>query len=147
MDKKQLTENFSQLSLSEQVASLFITAPLLRHKILDHCDLGGATPEQGLLETLRFLSLINLNVVVTPSERVDAVWHQFILWTKLYSEYCQTLYGRFLHHTPDDDGAKNQQQFQCCLSEYKSKYGEPDPIFWGPMHVVSTKGACSGCES
>lgn len=142
-----LGQNFSQLSLSEQVNALFVTAPLLREKIVKHCDLGGRSPEQGLLEVLRFMSLINAKQTITPSERVDQIWHQFILWTKLYFEYCDTLYGRYLHHTPDDDGQKNKAQFEHCLNEYAKRFGEPDPVFWGPHWTVSLEGACSGCES
>lgn len=142
-----LSQNFSQQSLPEQVTELFAVAPLLREKILRYCDLGGQTPEQGLLEVLRFLSLINPQKTVTPSERVDQIWHQFILWTKLYFNYCETLYGRYLHHTPDDDGPKNQAQFEYCLNEYKKRYGQPCPVFWGPYWSVSLQGNCSGCES
>jgi len=35
-----------------------------------------------------------------PSRVVDAVWHQFILSTRAYQEFCRRVLGRFLHHTP-----------------------------------------------
>ncbi len=37
---------------------------------------------------------------VVPSEIVDLAWHEFILHTRLYSEYCQHRFGCFVHHVP-----------------------------------------------
>src|SRR4051812_36742887 len=36
----------------------------------------------------------------SPSERVDSAWHEFILHTKHYANYCQSRYGFFIHHFP-----------------------------------------------
>lgn len=35
-----------------------------------------------------------------PSRSVDVLWHEFILHTKVYDEFCPRAYGRKLHHTP-----------------------------------------------
>lgn len=35
-----------------------------------------------------------------PSRVVDAMWHEFILHTQAYRDWCQLTLGRFLHHTP-----------------------------------------------
>jgi hypothetical protein len=37
---------------------------------------------------------------VSPTKLVDETWHNFILHTRLYSEYCQTNFGQFIHHNP-----------------------------------------------
>ncbi len=34
-----------------------------------------------------------------PSQAVDTVWHEFILFTKKYDQFCHDTFGRFLHHT------------------------------------------------
>ena len=31
---------------------------------------------------------------------IDEMWHNFILFTKEYSEYCNDTYGYFCHHSP-----------------------------------------------
>jgi hypothetical protein len=31
---------------------------------------------------------------------MDEMWHNFILFTKEYTKYCESLYGHYLHHTP-----------------------------------------------
>src|SRR5262245_21222374 len=36
------------------------------------------------------------------SPRVDAVWHQHVLYTEEYSRFCQYVFGHFVHHTPCD---------------------------------------------
>jgi hypothetical protein len=38
--------------------------------------------------------------VAMPSQVVDDLWHEFILYTKNYDAYCGKAFGRFLHHTP-----------------------------------------------
>jgi hypothetical protein len=38
--------------------------------------------------------------VSMPSQVVDDLWHEFILYTQQYERFCQKAFGRFLHHTP-----------------------------------------------
>jgi hypothetical protein len=38
--------------------------------------------------------------VSMPSQAVDDLWHEFILYTKHYEVFCRRAFGRFLHHTP-----------------------------------------------
>ena len=38
--------------------------------------------------------------VSMPSQVVDDLWHEFILYTKSYQAFCRRAFGRFLHHTP-----------------------------------------------
>jgi len=38
--------------------------------------------------------------VSMPSQVADDLWHEFILHTKAYDQFCKQSFGRFLHHTP-----------------------------------------------
>ena len=38
--------------------------------------------------------------VSMPSQAVDDLWHEFILYTRNYDVFCKQAFGRFLHHTP-----------------------------------------------
>jgi hypothetical protein len=38
--------------------------------------------------------------VSMPSQVVDDLWHEYILYTRHYQQFCQRAFGRFLHHTP-----------------------------------------------
>lgn len=54
-----------------------------------------------------FLVCLSANVVNggaavgMPSKVVDELWHQFILMSREYSEFCDQAFGKYLHHTPD----------------------------------------------
>lgn len=39
-------------------------------------------------------------MVAMPSQIVDDAWHEFILFTRAYKQFCHKALGRFLHHTP-----------------------------------------------
>jgi hypothetical protein len=38
--------------------------------------------------------------VSMPSQAADELWHEFILHTRHYQDFCTKAFGRFLHHTP-----------------------------------------------
>ena len=42
-------------------------------------------------------------VISMPSKVVDVAWHEFILSTQQYVEFCQLAFGRLLHHTPEQE--------------------------------------------
>ena len=44
--------------------------------------------------------LSNKQPVGMPSRIADDLWHEFILYTKQYAEFCQQAFGEFFHHTP-----------------------------------------------
>ena len=41
-----------------------------------------------------------LKFVAMPSKVVDAAWHEFILHTRAYEDWCGVAFGKLLHHTP-----------------------------------------------
>lgn len=63
--------------------------------------------------------------VAMPSQVVDDLWHEFILFTRDYGNFCQLAFGQFLHHTPavklgaartDNEGLRRVWWY-CCLEE------------------------------
>jgi hypothetical protein len=64
--------------------------------------------------------------VAMPSEVVDVLWHEFILYTKEYQAFCKGAFGQFLHHTPavmlsptlksSNEGLR-RVWWQCCKEE------------------------------
>ena len=64
----------------------------------------------------------NYGRVAMPSQVVDDLWHEFILFTRDYQNFCQQAFGRFLHHTPavrmsgaqrDNEGLRRVWWFSC----------------------------------
>ncbi|WP_246887510.1 glycine-rich domain-containing protein [Pseudomonas protegens] len=65
--------------------------------------------------------------VSMPSQVVDDLWHEFILHTRDYQQFCNQAFGQFLHHTPaavlgqnaaqqSDNGLRRVWR-QACLEE------------------------------
>lgn len=61
-------------------------------------------------------------MVSMPSQIVDDAWHEFILFTRSYANFCQKGLGRYLHHTPAEamtrptqaqDGIKRAWRLAC----------------------------------
>lgn len=53
-------------------------------------------------ETKKFLGICTLPGVFIPDDLliIDEMWHNFILFTKEYSRFCEQYFGCFLHHLP-----------------------------------------------
>ena len=75
-----------------------------------------------------FLAYLNggRRYVAMPSEAADQLWHEFILYTREYQKFCDTAFGRFLHHTPAMVLSPQHKQsneglrrvwWQCCREE------------------------------
>lgn len=68
-----------------------------------------ATETEYLIAVDGFIQYMDLvreakgNEVPMWSKSVDFVWHQFILNTKEYAGFCQSHFGKFLHHTPSSN--------------------------------------------
>jgi hypothetical protein len=56
--------------------------------------------ERGLRQFFLASSRSGRRFVSMPSRAVDAMWHEFILHTQAYRDWCRTALGYFLHHTP-----------------------------------------------
>lgn len=73
----RLAQRRPELSLKDRV----LVARALRQFFLAHHHAG-----------YRFVSM--------PSQAADDLWHEFILFTRAYEEFCRKAFGRFFHHTP-----------------------------------------------
>jgi hypothetical protein len=56
--------------------------------------------ERGLRQFFMACNRSGGRFVAMPSRAVDAMWHEFILHTQAYRDWCGLALGRFLHHTP-----------------------------------------------
>jgi len=55
---------------------------------------------EGLRDYFHICNAAGKNMVSMPSQAVDVVWHEFILFTMQYQNFCKRGLGRFLHHVP-----------------------------------------------
>ncbi|HRR08275.1 MAG TPA: hypothetical protein PLO56_06245 [Rhodothermales bacterium] len=56
---------------------------------------------------------------LVPTLQVDEVWHNFILHTKLYAQYCTTEFGLFIHHNPHIPTEQVQNNLARCDVQYE----------------------------
>lgn len=135
---------FDPLTLATQ---LLKSDPELGHKIrvATFCS-----PEEslfGLAEVVKFLALAAAEPkrACTPSRRVDLAWHEFILFTRTYFEFCQEHFGRYIHHDPARAGVSCFAQYLDTLRCYRLTFGEPEPAWWD-LGGVGTAD-CGACEA
>ncbi len=59
-----------------------------------------------------------------PSQAVDEAWHEFILMTRSYHDFCSSALGRYLHHVPAEamrapgqaqEGLRRAWKISCAL--------------------------------
>ena len=85
-----------------------------------------------------FLAVIS-PTPVTPSEEVDEVWHQHLLYSRDYWDgWCGVALGRALHHDPTPGGPQADQlyrhQYAATLALYEGFFGPPPETFWPATH-------------
>lgn len=79
--------------------------------------------------------------VTLESKLIDDAWHKFILDTRNYCEFCQRVFGEYLHHVSDHFSP--DPQFP---DIYRELFGESPPEIWRPdFHWQPPgPGACYG---
>ena len=67
-----------------------------------------------VLDGLRtWFGLLNANPRANldmPSKAVDTAWHEFILLTKDYAEFCEHAFGKFMHHAPHQQRSRQRRE-------------------------------------
>jgi hypothetical protein len=78
---------------------------------------------------------------------LDHLWHTFILFTKEYQKFCNSLGVPLIHHEPHDDNAEPEglgENYARFLDYYVSEFGSPPEDIW-PISVEDGSD-CFSCE-
>src|SRR3990167_11032977 len=84
-------------------------------------------------EYAKFLYLCSLfpNDHIIPGKVIDVIWHEHILHTKDYMEFCDEVFKQYLHHEPKDYSKPSDENdkvlFEKTLDKYKTQYGHTAP--------------------
>lgn len=89
---------------------------------------------QAILEYKKFMYLAaTSNGMVSPSKIVDIVWHQHLIFTQSYDQFCDTL-GKNIQHIPSTHDKKDFKKFQEAATRTKQLYiasfGEQPKNIW-----------------
>jgi len=76
----------------------------------------------------------------SPSPLIDIGWHTFILYTREYHQFCRSVAGHYLHHSPCDEDGVDYGTGSCAeaVAAMRARGIAVDEELWG---VVS--GSCS----
>ncbi len=94
----------------------------------------------GLRDYFYICNQASNKMVAMPSQVVDDAWHEFILFTRAYQQYCQKALGRYLHHTPAEamssstfaqNGIKRAWRLACAKDEINPKAPRVLPLLFG----------------
>lgn len=72
----------------------------LQKKYPNLTDVQIALVFQGLRDYFAICHKANGSKIAMPSRIVDEAWHEFILFSRDYAEFCQDAFGHLLHHNP-----------------------------------------------
>lgn len=106
-------------------------APFLREKMelekfpMQHYD-------EAFTELKKYVALSKLydKPLDMPSPAIDAVWHQFILFTREYHEFSNRFHGSYFHHAPNLPSRNGSSEPRKNLIRlYEKTYG-PIPAIW-----------------
>ncbi len=114
----------------------YVIEKLVKTRIVETADEGEAL----FKEVKRYLVLGRMDetkIWQMHSLRVDEAWHQFILYTKQYSDFCQRFFGRYLHHRPSNAPKETEEaatipvaSFVMFRDRYEELFGTPLPDIW-----------------
>jgi hypothetical protein len=79
------------------------------------------------------------------SVRVDEAWHQFMLCTTEYSDYCHRFFGKYVHHSPNTAPSSRHEACEPAKSmsfvelreRYEAFFRQPLPDVWYDVRSVS----------
>ncbi|WP_136667270.1 hypothetical protein [Flavobacterium sp. H122] len=99
--------------------------------------------KQAIEEYKKFVFLASIsNQMVSPSEIVDIVWHQHLIFSKSYEKLCQIL-GKKIGHIPSTHNPHNHSVFKEAKEHtttlYESCFGKQNPYFWDNNYLDETQ--------
>ena len=94
--------------------------------------------DEAIFEFRRYLGLraVRPEPITMLSGDVDEVWHTCLIFTRLYADLCQQVFGGFFHHDPTMEAAGDRKalwlEFEAA---YRQLYGDPGPfwLMWRPL--------------
>jgi hypothetical protein len=112
--------------------------------------------EQMFSELKKFLFICSVSdkPVAMLDDRVDQMWHEFLVFTKEYRDFCQSYLGKFIDHRPNVSTSPttlgSKWVFEKMYTEY---FGEPPNGYWASAYAKVLDGDpnqrldCQSCAS
>lgn len=133
---------YEPLRASHPEGALAFEAPYLLRRLVDSAVVEDeAVAALVFTELKRYLVLTREQAQTLPmfSAIVDAAWHQFVLFTQEYQEYCEHHLGRFLHHVPAGAPGESLSPPGMTRAQFTALYEQsfgPLPWVWDDSRFV-----------
>ena len=123
--------------------------PIIEEKIAKSCLIDEKESKNCLIEALKYLDLVFFTKQkLTPSVLVDNAWHEFILCSVSYEQFCNEKFGRFIHHHPGGRTTETRNNFKKTIKHYILNIGEPIEKYWGEFAKQEWDDSqCGSCIS
>ena len=134
------------------IESYTFPSMLLERVKKQHDYLSDEDLEKVVEATKDYFYICNLakgKMVAMPSEIVDVLWHEFILFTRAYEKFTKQALGRFLHHVPTEamedpkkaqEGIKRAWRIACAKEEIDPSYPQKLPRLFAIDKQLGIKG-------
>lgn len=108
-----------------------------------------AVVQKGMRQYFLMCLRANKRMVAMPSQVVDDFWHEFILNTKAYRDFCKGAFGRYLDHVPAEamnnkthaqEGIKRAWRLACALESINPKKPTRLPLIFVLDSLLSIPG-------
>jgi hypothetical protein len=137
------------VAYSKVVEALAYEAPFVVEKLAKDRTVDSIEEGQALFdEVKRYLVLVGLDRGKSwhmYSLRVDDAWHQFILFTQQYVEFCNRFFGRYIPHAPSNAPEPAlpvpvaATSFELFQDRYQELFGIPLPDVWYDARNVTAR--------
>ena len=150
MSKKELWENIKSYKFNNLVPKSTLeeiiemlggkNAPVraFANKIMKKHHIPRAFTFRAIEEYKKFVYLgVISDFIVTPSKYIDLIWHEHLLFSKAYREFCSDVINYQFDHQPELVAMEDQTelytiQYLETLDLYRSEFGmEPPENIWG----------------
>jgi hypothetical protein len=137
--------------VSAELSALDYTNSAIVERIAEKYHGNLEVAQQVFEDTKRFLFLCGtqktVGFLLSPPPEVDVGWHEFILFTEAYTEYCVNNFGRYIHHRPTAVSDKNStytHDFKKTSDLAKAVFGDLSSN-WVTSQDKCGIGGCSTC--
>ena len=97
--------------------------------------------KDAVLEYKKFMYLAaTADAMVSPSEIVDVVWHQHLIFSQSYNEFCN-LIGKRIEHVPSTHNREDYEKFGQAKERtnklYVNEFGEQPEQYWNFSNIYA----------
>ena len=134
-------QQFEVEKIEERIRSAGLLKVRKRYMERYHKDENVAVLAESEFCKFAALHFLEPDLILAPSGFVDEFWHEYVLDTKGYRQFCDEIFGSFWEHNPTVTAEEAMPFYRETLAMYERYFGEkPNARAWGPAAVECSCG-------